>query len=343
MTDFDAAPTLQLSDFFRETARRLVADEPLAQVLAWAAEHGNDLIDWPEQEGRGTAGPGFSNEPPEQRRFRQSRMTRNLAWQMARFLPLPQRQFKPMTLTFPGRNDPCLCGSLKKYKSCCSALASSMPVFTSESLAPYLFLAMPQESWASLPGKVPAVWVLGAVGGWLRLHTSSAENPLSVASDEDLKSALALLKPWTELEAPWPNKHVTLYDLLGDIYLELDMASEREMLAHLMIQRGEKVVQALGWERLALMAFDNDEMDEAFDALHHTQRLDPNNPRTAFLELTLLHSRGDMVLAQERAAWHARRLARLPSTPELEHIVEVLERASKEGMGVLYKGFQGAR
>ena len=325
--DDDDAPTLRIGNFLKAVAQRLVAGESLAQVQRWAAAEGVDLMEWPETP--------VLHSAAEQRAERQ-KMASLLAWQFARFMPLPQLKFKPMALTSPGRNDPCICGSGKKLKQCCASMATSMPQFTSETLAPYLFLAMPRDSWASLPGKVPAKWVMNAMMAWLRLDDGLAD-ALKQASDDELNTALALLAPWAELKAPWPAKHAALYDLLGDIYLALDMPDEREALAHRLVERGDRLLKALGWERRALMFFDMGQVDDAFECLRQTQQLDPDNPRTAVLELTLLNFNGEHQQAQERAAWHAKRLSRLPSTPELDHVVTLLQRVAKEGVEVLYE------
>jgi len=326
--DDDDTPALYIGKFFKAVAQRLVAGESLAHVQGWAAAEGIDLLEWPET-------PVLLSVD-EQLAERQ-KMARLLAWQMARFLPLPQLKFKPMALSSPGRNDPCSCGSGQKLKLCCASMATTLPLFTSESLAPYLFLAMPRESWASLPGKVPSTWVMNAMGAWLRLDDNSSGEALKQASDDALSTAVALLAPWTELKAPWPAKYAELYDLLGDVYLELDMPAEREALAHRLVERGDRLLKALGWERRALMFFDLGQIDDAYECLRQTQLLDPDNPRTAMLELTLLNFSGEHQQVQERAAWHAKRLSRLPSNPEREHVITMLRRVAKEGVEAFFE------
>ncbi len=41
--------------------------------------------------------------------------------------PLPGNRFKPHKLVLPGRNEPCVCGSLRKYKHCCAPLFQHLP------------------------------------------------------------------------------------------------------------------------------------------------------------------------------------------------------------------------
>ncbi|QTF91328.1 SEC-C metal-binding domain-containing protein, partial [Halomonas sp. BM-2019] len=66
-------------------------------------------------------------------------------WGIARTLwnaaPLPSRGFRPAPLPEPKRNDPCPCGSGKKFKRCCQPLLGEHPAGLAEEL-PILRIAL---------------------------------------------------------------------------------------------------------------------------------------------------------------------------------------------------------
>lgn len=317
--------------FLLRCVEQLVKNKPLDEVLDWAGKHGPVLLT-SSSTGALAAMPFAQMATTDQ-----AKTTRWAAWSVARALPLPHLQFKPMALSLPGRNDPCLCGSLKKFKHCCAAAVEAMPPLSAEILAAHLFDALPRKSWKTLPlQKVNAQWVLSAAATWLDLGrgagNDSRSDPLVYAREDRLKDAQDLLAPWMDLPAPWPEKHALLYDLLGDIYLTLDKPRKRKALAQRMVERGEPAVQSLGWQRLALMACDAGDDKQAREAMTRAVQLAPNDPRTALFEVNLLTHWGQESLARQRADFHARRFQKMKHDPDLQEVVEGLQHIARHGL-----------
>ena len=241
------------------------------------------------------------------------RFFRSLAWSIASAMPLPGNGFKPLRLALPGRNEACVCGSGVKFKQCCSAFFAHVPPLDPGLLGALVVRALPTGLWATLPQQqhvtpdmvVAAAGMMGDEG-----------------RDED---ALLLLEPWAALPPPWPDSRADLLDLLGDLYLDLRRQRERELLAHNMVRHGGKAMQSMGWQRLCLMATDAGDEDGARRAFEAAQRLTPNEPRVALLEVTTLLGQGQAARARERAAFHARRLSRLPEAFAIADRIEMLE------------------
>ena len=240
------------------------------------------------------------------------RFFHSLAWSIASAMPLPGNHFKPRKLPVPGRNDVCVCGSGAKFKNCCGPFFAHLPMLEPDLLGALVVLALPPAQWAALPHQhaTPAMVATAA----------------EMLSDEGrAEDAVALLEPWAALPPPWPDYRADLLDLLGDLYLDTGQQSEREQLAQDMVEHGGKTVQSMGWQRLCLMATDVGDEAGARDAFEAAQRLTPNEPRVALLEVTTLLGQGQAQRARERAAFHAKRLSRLPEALAIADQIEVLQ------------------
>ena len=242
---------------------------------------------------------------------------RCLAWGIASAMPMPNNGFKPNKLPLPGRNDACVCGSGAKFKHCCSPLFSAVPALDPEVLGAMVVKALPAGRWAALPHE--------------HVSTAMVVTAATLLCEEDrAEDALALLRPWGQLPPPWPDKRADLLDLLGDLLLDFELQEEREQLARHMVQFGDKQVQSLGWQRLSLMATDAGDDAAAREAFEKAQRLTPNDPRVAILEVTTLLGQGEAERARERAAFHVKRLSRLPDAHTMVDAIEALEELAEE-------------
>jgi len=244
---------------------------------------------------------------------------RSLGWVIASSMPLPSHGWQPQRMPLPGRNEPCICGSLRKFKQCCGPLVARAPRLDPVWLGSLVLQAMPAKEWAALPAS--------------RIAPASV-----VAAADDLaergrpREALRLLEPWAKAPAPWTEARAELLDLLADLYLELGHPRKRKDLADAMVARGDAMVQSLGWQRRSMMASDSGRSAEAREAFERAQRLTPDEPRVALLEVTTLLGGGEFERAHERAAFHARRLSRLPLAAELAPQIEGLQAIARGEM-----------
>lgn len=237
---------------------------------------------------------------------------RCVAWVIASGMPLPGRNFMPERLPLPGRNEACVCASGRKFKHCCGPAFEHAPRLEPEELALYVVLNLPRKAWAALPGsRVSPFGVLRAA--------------LTLADEGEARVAIQLLEPWARQPAPWPAAHAPLLDFLCDLYLDEGHPTKRRRLAQAMVDKGDVPVQSAGWRRLSMMAADAGDAAAARRAFENAQRLTPDEPDVALLEITTLLGSGERERAAERAAFHARRLARLPHAAELADEIGMLE------------------
>lgn len=234
------------------------------------------------------------------------------AWAVASAAPLPAHGFRPRQLPPPGRNDACLCGSGRPFQLCCAQALQQVPDMPPESLFPLVLDTLPRAQWTTLPGSgATPDMLVAAADAWCDQGRGA--------------DAVKLLEPWAQLPAPWPDDRAELLDLLGDLYLDQDKPRKRRQLAEAMVAHGGTLVQSIGWQRLAMMAADKGDTRASQDAFQRAQRLTPDDPRVSMLEVTLLLGAGELDRARERAAFHHRRLARLPQAGQLHGALQMLD------------------
>jgi tetratricopeptide (TPR) repeat protein len=309
-TDTDETPAgLDAEMLMRLSAHWLLKNPDPAAYLDHLAAHGASLFaeaitDDPAEVAAAPAHKVLRADAPS--------FFRSMGWNILRALPLPALGWKPHRLQPPGRNGPCLCGSGAKYKHCCQDLMERAPRLDPVYLGAVVVQLMPASDWAALPASaVPPDTVAAAAHA---LHERG-----------ESRLALRLLEPWAKLPAPWPGARLELLDLLADLYLDLGHPRKRKALAEKMVKAGDADVQSLGWQRLSMIASDRGDAAAARAAFERAQRLTPDEPRVALLEVTTLLGGGELDRAHERADFHARRMARLPHAAELAPQIEGLQ------------------
>ena len=246
----------------------------------------------------------------------QAQFFRSFGWAIASAMPLPGQGFVARKRPLPGRNEPCICGSLRKFKHCCAPLFERLPAREPEGLGTVMLLEMPRAQWKGLPAtRVQPGMVLDAA--------------VTLVEEGQARTAISLLEPWSKAAAPWPAPRGPLLDLLCDLYLDEGHPRKREKLAHAMVAHGDAAVQSTGWRRLSMMAADAGKTVAAQEAFERAQRLTPDDPDVALLEVTTLLGTGQRERAAERAAFHARRLSRLPQAEALTHEIAVFEKMGR--------------
>ena len=228
-------------------------------------------------------------------------------------LPQPAHGFRRIRLPEPGRNDPCHCGSLRKYKQCCAL----MPDFSIEPafILDGLLSAMPRKYWQSLVGS--------------SIDRSTLEHLVILWREEGKIAEVAtLLEPWFKGNGVIRNNESELLDMLLECHVALDKPRKRRALAEAAIARGENMVRSIGWQRIALMESGKGRDDSARKAFVEAQRADPNNPNLGMLEVHLLMYADKPEEARARAKYWAARLIK-SGDPELRDLIGWLQEVAE--------------
>lgn len=249
-------------------------------------------------------------------------MFRMLAREICDRTPRPDLRFAMRKLIRPGRNEPCFCGSGRKYKHCCGPLEHAN-AFPELNLLPYVLGCIPRKQWAQLVGS--------AVD-----HESVAHAAHEMIESGAVAAAAALLEPWFAGTGNIPARDEWLLDLLLDAYTELDKPRKKQSLLESALQRGDRNIRSSAMQRVATMCADAGDFTQAWDYFRDAQREDSDSASLSHLEITLLLSQGDEVTARERARFWIARLSRGGAETHRE-LVGFLRQVAEQGEQAMFE------
>lgn len=283
--DLEMSAQERMDSFLRICVRKIVQLADCDKFLDWIAEHGEYLL--PEM---------VAHLNPQIKSAAQ--IFRALGREIWQGTPLPHKKYVHEHLPKPGRNDPCYCGSDRKFKHCCGQWDAAELGLERMELLPYVLDVLPKKRWAELPGSgVPVDAIAAAAFQFL--------------DEERPEDVVKLLTPWFGSEGRWPDRQADMFDMLLDAYEWLGKRKKRKDLATAATVRGEPQVAAVGWQRLAAMLADDGDLQGAWAAFTHAQRADPDNVALGMLELTILLSQKKWEQAAQRARFWSTRTAKL--------------------------------
>lgn len=213
-------------------------------------------------------------------------------------VPRPDNGFRPRPMPRQERNNPCQCGSGKKYKQCCGRFADAVP-FDAQGLGllKYVLEDIPETTYATLPFR----------------HFSAEE--LAFVANQWLQEgrpdkAILLLAPLLADAHQLDARHEPAFDMLGDAYLDLGVPEEREALVERMMNAKDATLKCAALHRRCTMLSDAGRWPEAWQLFAQAQRLQPDNPALSHLEVIMLASEGRLEQAMGRAQFWLARLTR---------------------------------
>lgn len=252
---------------------------------------------------------GALREDPDLHR----RLVLTIANEIWRWTPHPSQRYAPGTLPRVGRNDPCLCGSGRKYKQCCQSMQGTFPDMRMN-LLPVVLARMPRTRWPELVGSRIAVeQVAHCAHEWIAVG--------------DAKLVEALLEPWFADDTRFDAQHEPLLDELLNAYLELQRPIKKKRLLDRAERHGDRTIRASVLQQRVSIAADREDYAKAWRLFGEAQRVAPDSPSLGLLEVTVLSSEGRYEEARQRADFHARRLRAL-GDPDFVDLVGALERAA---------------
>jgi tetratricopeptide (TPR) repeat protein len=214
-------------------------------------------------------------------------------------VPRPDHDWRARPAIKPERNGACPCGSGRKYKQCCGPLAGTSP-FGGDglSLLPYVLERVALTQYKNLPFNKLSAEELGHVASqWLE--------------QDRHQDAVALLEPLLADPAGLDARHEYAFDMLCDAYFELGRPIKRLRLVERMMQTPDRALKAAAMHRRCSMLADKGDYPAAWKLFRDAQRIDPDNPSLAQLEVIMLISQDEIEQAQERGRFWAARLRKL--------------------------------
>ncbi|MEW6037049.1 MAG: SEC-C domain-containing protein [Pseudomonadota bacterium] len=254
--------------------------------------------------------------------------TRSMAAVLGRIIwnrtPRPDNHFRPRPLPKPERNQPCICGSGRKYKQCCGPIAPALEAqFEHLSLLRYVLDTLPEKELKNLPFDYLSKEELAVVAqDWI--------------GEGRHKRAARLLEPLFDKVEALDERAEMAFDILNDCYLELDNPRKKARLIEKVLASSNRTLRSAALHRQIVGLFDHGDQAGAWRLFQEAQRFDPDNPALARLEITLLMFSGDPEKTQERARFWLARLERDRSrdhgglTAWLRGVVGDVESATQE-------------
>ena len=279
----------------------IISHEDPQRFIGWMCEHIDDYYTGPDMRQEGLFGEPVIANPdqiilePDMLRA----LAVNLAGMVWNSTPLPSNHFKPRPLPLPKRNDPCHCGSGKKYKQCCAHLPATPPLSVDE-IWPIIFEKLDKETAARaiLENQVP-VNALGMIA-------------LEYLESRQPKKAVTLLAPLFDGNIRKTNDDAEYALTLLCNALD-DLGHKKKKIALL-----QKIIDTVprsplrsgAWQRLATIRMDKGDADAAWEAFQHAQRDDPKSLGLGLLEVQILNAQGRNEKAKQRADFWVRQMRR---------------------------------
>lgn len=236
-------------------------------------------------------------------------------------MPQPANAYVPAPLPTPGRNEPCHCGSGRKYKQCCLTLERGLPL-EQTNLLPFLLEAMPQRRWAELrDSRVDPDRIAHTVDEWRR--------------DGRDRHALRLLEEWFADDAQFTGRNEVAFDQLLDLYTDLGHPRKKQRLLDSGERIGDRNIRSAAMQRHVTMLADRGDFDAAWAKFTQAQRHDPDSASLSHLEIVLLSVQGREEEARARARYWHHRLARRRD-PQLDSLVDLMADVAEYGSNELH-------
>lgn len=194
-------------------------------------------------------------------------------------MPLPQNRWRPRGLPKLERNDPCYCGSGRKYKHCCAAWADlPLPIEPEMLMALAIQHAPPQALDLGNLRTLPPHALAQAAMFWMEQ-----------GRPEQVERVLA---PLFEQAEGLDERHEPAFDILMDALQALGQQTRRLALARRIGQSRDKALAVAALGREVSMLADQGDYRGAWAVFKQAQRAAPDDPPLWHLELVTLLAEG---------------------------------------------------
>jgi len=290
-----------MESLIEDSIEYIIKHEDSQRFFGWICEHIDDYYTGPDmREGDLFGNPALAD--PDQIILEPDilhALAVNLATIIWNSTPLPSNHFKPQPMPAPGRNDPCPCGSGKKYKQCCAHLPAIATLSTDE-IWPIVFEKLDKETAArSIRENHVPINVLSSIA----YEYLESGHP---------KGAVALLAPLFDGKIRKTNDDSEYaLTLLCNAYDDLGHNKKKTTLLQYIIDTvARSPLRSGAWQRLSTIRIDTGDADGAWAAFQNAQRDDPDSPGLGLLEVQLLHAQGLYEKARQRADFWVRNMRR---------------------------------
>ena len=296
------APDAISPAFLNELAKRIVGGESLAPFSEWfvttvyAAQRDPKDVTPIDDQAR--------------------RMLLAIARQFWSHVPRPTSHWRALPLPKIERNDPCYCGSGKKYKQCCAPFSSMRVPFESDVLfALALDCIEPDALTAS---------------DWVTLPPLALAQAATFWSDRgDDERVVQVLGAYFNEHPKLDERSEPALDALFGALQDLGLEQERIALAIRLSEHKNKSLATTARCRHVVMLTDRGDFAAAWKIFEQAQRAHPTDPQLTHLEIMVLLSEGREDEAALRGKTLAAQLRR--RGPDFYDFADIVERMGRDG------------
>jgi tetratricopeptide (TPR) repeat protein len=294
--------------FLNDLVARVVRGESLSAFCDWFVTTIHDLRDDPR------------DITPIDDHSR--RMMMAVARQFWSHVPRPANQWRPQALPKIERNDPCYCGSGKKFKQCCTEFTGiPMPLENDVLFALALDCIDPTSLKPS---------------DWVSLPPMALAQAATFWSDRgDDEQVVQVLGAYFNEHPKLDERSEYALDLLFGALQDLGMDSERFALAVKLSEHKNKAIATTARCRQVLLFSDRGDYVEAWKIFAIAQRGNPTDPQLTHLEMMVLLSEGRNDEAKLRSKTLAAQLRR--RGPDFDDLADTIEEMGRNGMAGMSK------
>jgi tetratricopeptide (TPR) repeat protein len=302
------SPDAVSPNFLNDLVSRIVRGEPLSAFCDWFVTTIHDLRDDPRD----------ITPIDDQSR----RMMMAVARQFWSHVPRPANQWRPQTLPKIERNDPCYCGSGKKYKQCCVEFAGMpMPLENDVLFALALDCIDPTSLQPS---------------DWVSLPPMALAQAATFWSDRgDDERVVQVLGAYFNEHPKLDERSEYALDQLFGALQDLGMHSERFALAVKLSEHKNKAIATTARCRHVVLLSDRGDYAAAWKVFAIAQRGNPTDPQLTHLEMMVLLSEGRDDEAALRSKTLAAQLRR--RGPDFDDLADTIEALGRNGMAAMGK------
>ena len=308
-------------DEFEQEIGLLIAD---AVVQALDCGDPQRFLDWM----RSDALRRYPQLFPSQAGAANAQFATQLGYTIWNALPQPDNGLRPRPLPQPGRNEPCVCGSGRKFKQCCARLPAAEPLQTEMLLPLVLDTLRPAQLDQVLSQRRLSPELIAELADKL------------LQQDDRPKRVMVLLEPLFQGKIDkLDSRHGFAMNVLCDAYDRLGHDDKKRKFLDGLTHKAGRELRADAWQRLATMHQDQGDFDSAWQAFSQAQRANPKDPALSVLEVTLLLGDRRTDEAVDRARFWCAQLLRYDEVNE--ELVDWLRRVMDDPMGVISDLFTG--
>lgn len=213
-------------------------------------------------------------------------------------MPLPGRGFEAGKMPAPGRNEPCSCGSGKKYKQCCARVGPP-PVPPGEVLFQLAIHSFDEEHWFRL-GSHPALPA-----------TLREQMLVHCVENDQLETVQAIAQPMFQNIESLKNRDQASFSMALDAMVVTMPGAERGRLLEALLGRARASgIKSILLQRLAMRCMDGNDTASAEQYLARARKAEPNQVELPLTELCILAATAPEQELKARARWWQKSLSK---------------------------------